>query len=274
MARPRRYPFSMTTAHQTLLTATPAEGVLLVTLNRPDAGNSLSTQMAEELLALLTDLAADPGAIRAVVLTGAGNKIFCAGADLKERDGMTDAQWVGQHRLFEAMRDALVALPVPVICAVNGAAYGGGAEIALNCDFIYAADGARLALPEVKLGIMPGLGGAPNLVRAAGERRAREVLLTGDPFTAVEGLAWGVVNRVCAADELVAAAVETARRIAANAPLSVRSIRRVVRDTAVLTGADAIAVELAAYDELTPTDDRREGVAAWGEKRKAEWKGR
>jgi enoyl-CoA hydratase/carnithine racemase len=164
----------MTTPHETLLTATPAEGVLLVTLNRPDAGNSLSTQMAEELLALLTDLTADPGAIRALVLTGAGNKIFCAGADLKERDGMTDAQWVAQHRLFEAMRDALVALPVPVICAVNGAAYGGGAEIALNCDFIYAADGARLALPEVKLGIMPGLGGAPNLVRAAGERRARE----------------------------------------------------------------------------------------------------
>ena len=260
--------------YATLLTATPAEGVLLVTLNRPDAGNSLSTRMAEELLDLFTSLGADPGPVRAVVLTGAGGKIFCAGADLKERDGMTDAQWVAQHRLFEAMRDALVALPVPVICAVNGAAYGGGAEIALNCDFIYAAEGARLALPEVKLGIMPGLGGAPNLVRAAGERRAREVLLTGDPFTAAEGLAWGVVNRVCAADELVAAAVETARRIAANAPLSVRNIRRVVRDTAVLTGAEAIAVELAAYDELTPTDDRREGVAAWGEKRKAEWKGR
>jgi len=161
-----------------------------------------------------------------------------------------------------------------VICAVNGAAYGGGCEIALNCDFIYAAETARFALPEVKLGIMPGLGGVQNLVRAAGERRAREVLLTGEPFTAAEGLAWGVVNRVCGAGELVAEAVATAKTIAANAPLSVRNIRRVVRNTATLSQADAIPVELDAYNQLTPTEDRREGVAAWGEKRKPEWKGR
>jgi enoyl-CoA hydratase/carnithine racemase len=263
----------MNEAFETLLTDNPGDGVLVVTLNRPDAGNSLSTRMAEELLALWRDLA-EPGATRAIVLTGAGDKIFCAGADLKERDGMTDAQWADQHLLFETMRDALVTLPVPVICAVNGAAYGGGCEIALNCDFIYAADTARFALPEVKLGIMPGLGGAPNLVRAAGERRAREILLTGEPFTADEGLAWGVVNRVCGSGGLVAEAAEAARKIAANAPLSVRNIRRVVSETAVLTGAEAIAVELEAYNQLTPTDDRREGVAAWGENRKAEWKGR
>lgn len=263
----------MTQTYETLLTEA-ADGVLTVTLNRPTAGNSLSTKMAEELLALWRGLAADPGDTRAVVLTAAGDKIFCAGADLKERDGMTDAQWVAQHRLFEAMRDALVALPIPVICAVGGAAYGGGFEIALNCDFVYAAEGARFALPEVKLGIMPGLGGAPNLARAAGERRAREILLTGDPFTAAEGLAFGVVNRVCAPGELVAEAVATARKIAANAPLSVRNIRRTLRETAVLSGEASIAVELAAYDELTPTDDRREGVAAWGEKRTPRWAGR
>lgn len=263
----------MNQAFETLLVDNPGDGVLVVTLNRPDAGNSLSTRMAEELLALWRDLA-QPGATRAIVLTGAGEKIFCAGADLKERDGMTDAQWAAQHRLFETMRDALVALPVPVICAVNGAAYGGGCEIALNGDFIYAATHARFALPEVKLGIMPGLGGAPNLARAAGERRAREILLTGDPFTAEEGATYGVVNKVCAADALVADAVETASKIARNAPLSVRNIRRALRDTANLTGAESIAVELAAYDELTPTEDRREGVAAWGEKRKPDWKGR
>lgn len=260
-------------AYDTLLTDS-ADGVLTVTLNRPTAGNSLSTRMAEELLALWQGLAAAPGDVRAVVLTAAGEKIFCAGADLKERDGMTDAQWVAQHRLFEAMRDALVALPIPVICAVNGAAYGGGFEIALNCDFIYAAEGARFALPEVKLGIMPGLGGAPNLARAAGDRRAREILLTGDPITAAEGLAFGVVNRVCQAGSLVEEAVATARKIAANAPLSVRNIRRTLRDTAVLAGADSVAVELAAYDELTPTADRREGVAAWGEKRAPRWMAR
>ena len=263
----------MNEAFETLLTDNPGDGVLVVTLNRPDAGNSLSSKMAQELLALWRDLA-EPGATRAIVLTGAGDRIFCAGADLKERDGMTDADWAAQHLLFETMRDALVALPVPVICAVNGAAYGGGCEIALNCDFIYADETARLALPEVKLGIMPGLGGVQNLARAAGERRAREILLTGDPFTAAQGLAWGVVNRVCGSSGLLAEAVEAARKIAANAPLSVRNIRRVVRETAILSGAAAIAVELEAYNQLTPTDDRREGVAAWGEKRKPEWKGR
>lgn len=259
--------------YETLLADTPAEGVLLVTLNRPAAGNSLSTRMAQELLALWTDLAA-PGATRVVVLTGAGHKIFCAGADLKERDGMTDAQWADQHLLFETMRDALVALPVPVIAAVNGAAYGGGFEIALNCDFIYAADTARFALPEVKLGIMPGLGGVQNLVRAVGDRRAREILLTGEPFTAAQGLEWGVVNAVYNPAGLIPEVVDLATRIAANAPLSVKNIRRVARETAVLGGAEAVAVELAAYNELTPTEDRREGVAAWGEKRKAAWKGR
>lgn len=263
----------MNEAFETLLVDNPGDGVLVVTLNRPAAGNSLSSRMAEELLALWTDLA-QPGATRAVVLTGAGEKIFCAGADLKERDGMMDDDWRAQHLLFEAMRDALVALPVPVICAVNGAAYGGGCEIALNCDFIYAAEGARFALPEVTLGIMPGLGGVQNLARAAGERRARELLLTGAPFTAAEGEAWGVINRVCSSAELVAKAVTAARRIARNAPLSVRNIRRVLDETAVLSGAEAVAVELAAYNELTPTEDRREGIAAWGEKRKAEWKGR
>lgn len=263
----------MNDAFETLLVDAPADGVLIVTLNRPEAGNSLSTRMAEELLTLWTDLA-QPGATRAVVLTGAGDRIFCAGADLKERDGMTDSDWAAQHLLFETMRDALVALPVPVICAVNGAAYGGGCEIALNCDFIYAAETARFALPEVKLGIMPGLGGVQNLARAAGERRAREVLLTGDPFTAREGLAWGVVNAVWNPGGLLPEAVDVAKRIAANAPLSVRNIRRTVRDTAALSQADAIPVELDAYNQLTPTEDRREGVAAWGEKRKPAWKGR
>jgi enoyl-CoA hydratase len=252
---------------QTLLTE-ERDGVLLVTLSRPSAGNSLSSLMAQELLALWS--AEETKAQRCIVLTGAGEKIFCAGADLKERDGMTDAAWVEQHRLFEAMRDALIALPCPVICAVNGAAYGGGAEIALACDFIYAAPTARFALPEVKLGIMPGLGGTQNLARAAGERRAREVLLTGEPFSAQEALAWGVVNRVSAS--VVEDALATAAKIAANAPLSVRAIRKALK--AGLPMGEALVAELEAYDSLTPTADRREGIAAFNEKRKARFQGR
>lgn len=255
---------------ETLLTEQRGDGVLLVTLNRPAAGNSLSSQMARELLDLWS--ADDTRAQRAVVLTGAGERIFCAGADLKERDGMTDAQWVEQHRLFEAMRDALIDLPCPVIAAVNGAAYGGGAEIALACDFAYASPNARFALTEVRLGIMPGLGGALNLARAAGERRAREVLLTGEPFGVDEALSWGVINRIC--DDVVGEAAATAARIAANAPLSVRAIRRTLSETRGLSTRQAIEVELTHYDSLTPTADRREGIAAFNEKRSPRFEGR
>ncbi|MGE5501539.1 MAG: enoyl-CoA hydratase/isomerase family protein [Ignavibacteriales bacterium] len=255
---------------ETLLIEPKGEGVLLVTLNRPAAGNSLSSQMAQELLTLWS--ADDTRAQRCIVLTGAGEKIFCAGADLKERDGMTDAQWVEQHRLFEAMRDALLDLPCPVICAVNGAAYGGGAEIALASDFAYASPNARFALTEVKLGIMPGLGGALNLAQAAGERRAREVLLTGEPFGAEEALSWGVINRI--SDNVVGEALATAAKIAANAPLSVRAIRRTLSETRGLPLKQAIEVELTHYDTLTPTADRREGIAAFNEKRKPRFEGK
>jgi len=258
------------TTYETLLVQPKGDGVLLVTLNRPAAGNSLSSQMAQELLALWT--ANETRAQRCIVLTGAGEKIFCAGADLKERDGMTDAQWVEQHRLFEAMRDALLDLPCPVIAAVNGAAYGGGAEIALACDFAYASPNARFALTEVKLGIMPGLGGSLNLAQAAGERRSREVLLTGEPFSADEALAWGVVNKVSAYP--AADAIATAGKIAANAPLSVRAIRRTLSETRGLPLKQAIEVELTHYDTLTPTADRREGIAAFNEKRKPRFEGR
>lgn len=254
----------------TVLVEPRGEGVLLVTLNRPSAGNSLSSQMAQELLDLWRT--EEIRSQRAIVLTGAGEKIFCAGADLKERDGMSDQQWVAQHRLFEAMRDALIDLPCPVICAVNGAAYGGGAEIALACDFAYASPNARFALTEVKLGIMPGLGGSLNLAAAAGERRAREILMTGEPFSADEALNWGVVNRV--AEDVVGEALATAAKIAANAPLSVRAIRRTLSETRGLPLKKAIEIELTHYDTLTPTADRREGIAAFNEKRKARFEGR
>ncbi|HEX6867074.1 MAG TPA: enoyl-CoA hydratase-related protein [Caulobacteraceae bacterium] len=255
---------------ETVLLEQKAEGVLLVTLNRPKAGNALSSQMAEELLGVWRS--DETRSQRAIVLTGAGDRIFCAGADLKERDGMSDARWVEQHRLFETMRDALIDLPCPILCAVNGAAYGGGTEIALACDFAYAAPTARFALTEVKLGIMPGLGGTQNLARAAGERRAREVLLTGEPFGAEDALAWGVVNRVC--EDVVGEALATASKIAANAPLSVQAIRRALREGMVLPMREALDAELKAYDTLTPTDDRREGIAAFNEKRPPRFTGR
>jgi enoyl-CoA hydratase len=248
--------------------------VLVVKLNRPEVLNAINTQMGHDLLDLWTRLTVDPGDTRCIVLTGSGEKAFCAGGDLKERDGMTQATWQAQHELFERAFVALMELPTPVIAAVNGHAYGGGLETALACDFIYAARGARFALSEVRLGIMPGGGGTQNLPRAVGERRAKELILTAKAFTAEEGAAWGLINRVCEPASLLKEALETANAIAENAPLSVRQAKKSIHyglQTDLLTG---YRLEIEAYNRLVDTEDRREGVRAFNEKRKPNFKGK
>ena len=256
--------------YQTLLVTRPAPQVALVTLNRPEAANAFNTKMATELTNAFLGLAKT---LRCVVLTGAGERAFCAGADLKERDGMADADWAAQHKLFEAMGGAILDAPMPVIAAVNGAAYGGGCEIALLCDFIYASNVARFSLPEVTLGIMPGLGATQTLARAANSRRAKEAIFTGRPFSAEEALTWGVANRICAPAQLLDEALETARLIASNAPLAVRSVKEAIVAGAPLSLDHAMAVELGEYNRLFPTKDRVEGVRAWREKRKPTFRG-
>jgi enoyl-CoA hydratase len=160
--------------------------ILLVTLNRPEVSNALNTRMGLDLMELFEALSIDLEGLRAVIITGSGTKAFCAGGDLKERNGMTDESWQSQHAIFERMVRAMMGCPIPLLAAVNGAAYGGGCEIAAASDFVYAATNARFALTEVTLGIMPGAGGTQNLARAVGERRAKELILSGLPFTAVE----------------------------------------------------------------------------------------
>lgn len=260
---------------ETIVLDDPAPHVARITFNRPDVANALSTQMGLELLEAWMALKArcDAGAdVRCVILTGAGRH-FQAGADLKERNGMTDEAWSAQHKIFEDMARAQLAVPVPVIAAVNGAAMGGGCEMTLLSDFAYASDTARFGLPEVTLGIMPGLGGTQLLTRQAGERRALEILVSGRPLTAQEALEVGIVNRVVPADTLMDAVLETAARIAANAPLSVRALKRVVHDGAALNLPAAMDMELDAYNRLFKTADRREGVASFNEKRTAAFKG-
>lgn len=246
-------------------------GVRLVTLSRPTAANSLSTAMGRELLDLWRGLAADPS-VRVVVLTGAG-RFFCAGADLKERDGMTDEAWAEQHRLFEDMIRAQLACPFPIIAAVNGAAMGGGCEMALASDFAWCSATARMGLPEVGLGIIPGLGGTQAVTRALGERQALELLMSGLPLDAGEALRLGLVNRVCDPSSLLDEVVERARLIASKAPLSVRALKRVVHGGAALPLDQAMDLELDAYNQLFRTEDRREGVAAFNEKRPAVFRG-
>lgn len=257
---------------ETILLEEPQPGVAVVAFNRPDVANALSTRMGQELLDAWTALNARDD-LRCVILRGAG-KHFQAGADLKERNGMTDAAWAEQHRLFEAMIRAQLACPVPVIAAVHGAAIGGGCEMVLACDFAYAAEGARFGLPEAGLGIMPGLGGTQLLPRAVGPRRALEIVTSTKPFTAEQALDWGLVSGVTAPDALMDTVLEVAGRIAANAPLSVRGLKRVMRSGYSLDLAEAMDLELETYNQLFTTADRREGVAAFNEKRPAKFEGR
>jgi enoyl-CoA hydratase/carnithine racemase len=246
--------------------------VMLVRLNRPEVLNAINTQMGRDLLELWTRLTAEPGEARCVVLTGAGERGFCAGGDLKERDGMSQAQWQAQHELFERAFAALLEMPTPVIAAVNGHAYGGGLETALACDFIYASRAARFALSEVRLGIMPGGGGTQNLARAVGERRAKELILTARAFGAEEGREWGLINKV--SDDVLRDSLETAKAIAENAPLSVRQAKKSIHYGLQMDLLTGYRFEIEAYNRLVDTEDRREGVKAFNEKRKPVFKGR
>lgn len=245
----------------------PSPEVMVVTLHRPGVANALNTEMGKELQKVMSSLSQNPGAVRVIILTGQGTNAFCAGADLKERAGIDDATWHQQHEVFENASKAITSCPLPVIAAVNGAAYGAGCELALACDFIYASESVKFALPEATLGIMPGLGGCQLLVRLAGEARAKEIIMTGKPFTAEQAHHWGVINHISYHDQVMTDALDTAKKIAKSAPLAVKAIKRSINEGASKPLKDALALELGYYKELISTQDRREGVAAFNEKR-------
>jgi enoyl-CoA hydratase len=259
---------------ETITIARHEDHILLLTLNRPEVSNALNTRMGLDLVEVFEALSIDLEGLRAVIITGSGDKAFCAGGDLKERNGMTDASWQAQHAIFERMVRALMGCPIPLIAAVNGAAYGGGCEIAAASDFVYAATHARFALTEVTLGIMPGAGGTQNLARAVGERRAKELILSGLPFTSAEAAAWGLVNRVVEPAELLDTTLAIARRIAANGPIAVRQAKQAIHRGMQMSVWDGMAFEIEAYNRLVPTEDRREGVLAFNEKRRPVFRGR
>ena len=260
-------------AYETLALEPRGGHLLLVQLKRPQVLNALNTQMGRDLLDLWTRITAEPGKLRCAVLTGSGERAFCAGGDLKQRDGMSEAEWQAQHEIFERAFMALIECPLPVIAAVNGHAFGGGLELALCCDFIYAVPAARFAQSETRLGIMPGGMGTQNLPRAVGERRAKELILSARQFSAAEALEWGLVNRLCEPAKLLEEALATAQAIAENGPLAVRQAKKSIHYGLQMDLATGYRFEIEAYNRLVDTEDRREGVRAFNEKRKPDFKG-
>jgi enoyl-CoA hydratase len=263
----------MRSKRQALRVEERPNGIVLATLDRPEVANAFDTSLALELCELFERFQAEQR-WRCVVITGAGDRAFCAGADLKERNSLDERQWRSQHETFERMFRAVRDCPIPVIAAVNGAAYAGGLEIVLHCDFAYASTGARFALTEVSLGIMPGGGGTQTLPRIVGERRAKELILAARVFSADEALAWGLVNKLCEPGTVVQEALQSAERIAALAPLAVGQAKRAIHAGLDRDLVSGMQLEIEAYNRLVGTEDRTEGLRAFNEKRKPKFEGR
>ena len=247
-------------------------GVAEVTLSRPEAMNAVSTAMAGELTRACAEVAADPAA-RVVVLSAAGERAFCAGADLKERSGMTDADLLRQRHAIRGVFGALLALPQPAVAAVHGFALGGGCELALSCDLVVADETAVFGLPEVTVGLVPGGGGTQLALRRLGAGRAADLVLTGRKVGIDEAMRIGLADRRVAAGRDGWAALELAGQIAANSPVAVRAAKRALRHGWGVSLEAGLDVEDAAWRTAALSADRREGIAAFTEKRKPAWPG-
>jgi enoyl-CoA hydratase len=247
--------------------------VVTLTLNRPDKLNALNEELLTELSRVLRDLGRD-AQVRCAILTGAGEKAFAAGADIATMSTMTAVQAKLFAELGHRVGRTLESAHFPVIAAVNGFALGGGCELALACDFIYAGDKAKLGQPEVNLGVLPGFGGTQLLSRRVGAARAREICMTGDMIGAEEALRIGLVNAVVPSAELLPRVREVAAKIASKGPLAVAGIKRVVVRGADVPLLTANELESTAFAALFGTHDQREGMQAFLEKRPPKFEGR
>ncbi|HVZ74367.1 MAG TPA: enoyl-CoA hydratase-related protein [Polyangia bacterium] len=262
----------MSTGSDLVLVEGATGPVATVAVNRPQALNALDAPTLAALVAAFEALAASE--VHCVILTGAGEKAFVAGADIKAMAAMTPAEAGAFAGLAHRLGAILDAMAAPVIAAVNGFALGGGLELALLCDFIYAAKTAKLGQPEVGLGVVPGLGGTQRLPRRVGVARARELLYTGAVIDAAEALRIGLVNAVLEPTELMPRVRAVADAIAARAPLAVAAAKRATRVGADVPLEAGLALERELFSGLFATDDQKEGMRAFIEKRAAKWTGR
>jgi enoyl-CoA hydratase/carnithine racemase len=243
-----------------------------IVLDRPAAMNALNTAMAESIAAACADMAKDKD-VRAVVLSAAGTKSFCVGADLKERSGMTDAQLLRQREIFRRAFGGVLTLPQPTVAAVHGYALGGGCEFAMSCDIIVADETAVFGLPEVTVGLVPGGGGTQLALRRLGAGLAADLILTGRRISIDEAERIRLISRRVPPGQARDDALKTANAIAANSPIATRAAKRALRNGWGVTLESALDIEDAAWRTAALSADRREGIAAFAEKRPPRWPG-
>ncbi len=249
----------------------PVDGVALVTIDRPEARNALNFALIAQLVDALEALDGDP-ACRCIILTGAGERAFAAGADIKELAGQTPVGLVVDDEFHRWER--IKRVRTPLIAAVRGAALGGGCELAMTCDMIVAGEDAQFGQPEVRLGVMPGAGGTQRLTRAIGKARAMEMVLTGRTMGAREAEAHGLVTSVVPAEATLEAALDLAARVAAMPPVAVLAAKEAVTRADELPLTAGLEFERRMFYLLFASDDQREGMAAFIEKRAPSWTGR
>lgn len=248
------------------------EGIATITFNRPKALNALNTALLEEFSQALDAIAADED-IRVLILTGAGDKAFVAGADISELATYNSLTAKSFSRKGHAILAKLQALPIAVIAAVNGFALGGGTEIAIACDFIYASESARFGQPEINLGLIPGFGGTQRLPRLIGSNQAKELVFTGKMISAADAEKIGLANRVVPADQLMEEVLKTAREIAAKGKVSLRAAKQAINYGLNTDLATGIHIEVDGFSMCYASSDAKEGTSAFLEKRKADFKG-
>ncbi|GAB3074475.1 enoyl-CoA hydratase-related protein [Intrasporangium mesophilum] len=251
---------------------TALEHVAEIVLDRPEAMNAVSTDMARAIESATTSVAQDP-TVRCVVLSSSHDRAFCVGADLKERNSFTDAELLAQRPLARAAYTGVLDLPVPAVAAVDGFALGGGFELALSCDVVIAGEGALVGLPEVSVGVIPGGGGTQLLVRRVGWSRAARAIFSAARLSAREAFEIGAVDEVVPAGTARARALELAAVIGANSPVGLRNAKRAMRLGSGVDLAAGLEIEDACWRATAFSGDRREGVAAFAEKRRPQWPG-
>lgn len=259
---------------KTLLLEQKPQGVWVLTVHRPEALNALNSVVLNEMGEALRQIGEMPYEdARALIITGTGEKAFVAGADIKEINELDEEKALVFAKRGQSIFHELTLLKIPVIAAVNGFALGGGCELALGCDFIYASENAKFGLPEVSLGLIPGFGGTIRMARAIGQRRARELTYTGGMITAQEAQAMGLVNKVFSQAELMNGVMKTVEMILAKAPIAVGMAKRSINQGWDMDVEEAQRNEANIFAELFTTEDVKEGTSAFVEKRKAQFKG-